>query len=89
MLHAATVAFASCNVTSHTEKAVGINFSNYKIFAWANTGDAKKTDRADNDIIDNNIKNSVSQELAKKGWVEADTNPDVLPGYTVAVKKRY
>lgn len=78
---------AGCNVTSHTEKATGINFSNYKTFAWANTGNTKMTDRTDNDIIDNNIKNSVSRELEKKGWTEAEKNPDVLIDYTVAVKK--
>ena len=80
------LAFASCNVTSHTEKAAGINFSNYKTFSWAGAGDTKKADRADNDIIDNNIKNSVSQELVRKGWSETDNNPDVLLDYTIAVK---
>jgi hypothetical protein len=83
----AGVAFTSCNVTSHTEKAAGVDFSKYKTFAWANAGNVKKTDRADNDIIDNNIKNSVSKELEKKGWIETDDNPDVLLDYTVAVKK--
>jgi hypothetical protein len=89
-LMAATVfafAFTSCNITSHTEKNSSVNFSNYKTFAWANNGAVKKADRADNDIIDNNIKNSVSHELIKKGWAETDNNPDVLLDYTVAVKK--
>ena len=84
---AMALSFASCNVASHTEKAAGIDFSVYKTFAWANSGDMKKADRADNDIIDNNIKNSVSQELVKKGWSETDNNPDVLLDYTVAVKR--
>lgn len=79
-------ALAGCNVTSHTEKAAGTNFSNYKTFAWNNAGDTKKNDRADNDIVDNNIKNSVSQELVKKGWTETENNPDVLLDYTIAVK---
>jgi len=87
LLTAISLAFAGCNVTSHTEKAEGTNFSNYKTFAWANAGDTKKADRADNDIIDNNIKNSVSEELINKGWTEADNNPDVLLDYTVAVKR--
>lgn len=87
VIAAAALAFTSCNVTSHTEKAAGVNFSNYKTFAWVSSTNAKKADRADNDIIDNNIKNSVSEELSKKGWIEADNNPDVLLDYTVAVKK--
>ncbi len=79
--------YASCNVTSHTEKTTGVNFSKYKIFAWANNNNAKKADRADNDMIDNNIKNSISRELEKMGWKETDTNSDVLLDYNVAVEK--
>ena len=86
MLSLGALVFAGCNVTSHTEKAAGVNFSNYKTFSWVKTGDTKKADRADNDIIDNNIKNSVAQELTKKGWTETDRNPDVILDYTVAVK---
>jgi hypothetical protein len=78
---------ARCNVSSHTEKASGVNFSGYKSFAWISPNHAKKADRSDNDIIDNNIKNSVSRELSKKGWVETDNNPDVLLDYTIAVKR--
>ncbi len=83
----AAVVFSSCNVTSHTEKAAGVSFSDYKTFAWASAGILKKGSRADNDIIDNNIKNSISRELIKKGWVETDNSPDVLLGYTIAVRR--
>lgn len=86
LLSAITLISGSCNVSSHTEKAAGVNFANYKTFAWANNGDNKKSDRADNDIVDNNIKNSISKELEKKGWTETDSNPDVLLDYTIAVQ---
>ena len=78
---------ASCNVTSHTEASAGVDFSKYKTFAWANAGDNGKATRGDNDIVDNNIKNSISEELERKGWREVDKQPDVLLDYTVAVKK--
>lgn len=80
------IAFYGCNVTSHTEKATGVDFSRYSSFAWVNSGNGKKTDRSDNGIIDNNIRNAVSEELTKKGWKEVDHNPDVLLDYTIAVK---
>lgn len=83
----AGLAFTGCSITSHTEKAAGVDFSRYRTFSWANSENTRKTDRADNDIVDNNIKNSVSAELEKKGWVETDNNPDVLLDYTIAVKK--
>jgi hypothetical protein len=72
---AVAVSFAGCNVTSHTEKATGVNFSNYKTFAWTGNSNAKKADRVDNDIIDNNIKNSVSEELEKRGGEKLTTIP--------------
>ena len=83
----AGLAFTGCGVTSHTEKAAGVDFSKYKTFAWANSGNSGKAGRSNNDIIDNNIKNSIGEELEKKGWVESEKNPDVLLDYTVAVKK--
>lgn len=77
---------ASCNVTSHTEKAAGVNFSNYKTFAWNTPADSKKDNRVDNDILDNNIKNAVAQELEKKGWTETNDNPSVKLDYTLAIR---
>jgi hypothetical protein len=84
----ATAAFTSCSVTSHTETAQGVNFSNFKTFAWSGNGKSTATDRTDNDIVDNNIKNSISQQLEKKGWVETNDHPDVVLDYMVAVKKQ-
>jgi len=80
-------AVASCNVTSHVEVAQGVNFKNYKTFAWANDSSVKKADRTNSDIVDNNIKNSVGSELEEKGWQETDQQPDVLLDYNVTVKK--
>ncbi len=83
---AAVFTFAGCNVTSHTQQLPGINFNNYKTFAWVNPGINGKGDRSNNDIIDNNIKNSVAMELTNRGWVESETNPDVFLDYTIAVR---
>ena len=83
----AAFAFGSCSTTSQVEVAQGVNFSNYKTFGWANDDGVKKSGRADNDIVDNNIKNSISTELEKKGWQETDQNPDVLLDYNVMVEK--
>jgi hypothetical protein len=83
----AGLALAGCNVTSHVETAQGVDFTKYKTFAWANSGNETTADRSNNDIVDNNIKNSISEELEKKGWQETNDNPDVLLDYTVAVKK--
>lgn len=33
----AALTFAGCSVTSHTETAKGVDFSQYKTFAWSGT----------------------------------------------------
>lgn len=86
LLLAAGIGLVGCATTSHVEVAKGVNFSNYKTFGWANDSGAKKAGRADNQIVDNNIKNSIGMELEQKGWQEAD-NPDVLLDYNVMVEK--
>jgi Domain of unknown function (DUF4136) len=81
------IAFASCNSSSHIEVAPGVNFNSYKTFGWANDNGVKKSGRADNDIVDYNIKNSIGDELEKRGWQETDQQPDVLLDYNVIVEK--
>ena len=78
---------AGCHTSSHVEAAEGVNFNNYKTFGWVNDNGVKKSGRADNGIVDNNIKNSISTELERKGWQEADQHPDVLLDYNVVVEK--
>ena len=81
------VSFAGCSTTSHIEVAKGVDFSKYKTFGWLNDSGVQAANRADNDIIDNNIKNSISVELQKKNWMEADRQPDVWLDYNVMVEK--
>jgi len=81
-------AFSSCAVTTHVETAAGVNFSNYKTFGWANVNGEKKEDIADNDIVDNNIKNAISIQLENQGWKETNQNPDVILDYNVMVERK-
>jgi hypothetical protein len=80
--------FTSCGVTTHIETAPGVNFSNYKTFGWVSVNGEKTEDKADNDIVDNNIKNAISLDLENKGWKETSQNPDVLLDYNVMVEKQ-
>ena len=80
--------FTSCSVTTHVETATGVNFNNYKTFGWAKLNGEKTEDVADNDIVDNNIKNAISLQLENKGWTETSQNPDVILDYNVMVEKK-
>jgi len=79
--------FTSCTTTSHVEVAQGVNFASYKTFGFSDNKNGKSSTRADNEIVDNNIKNSISAELEKQGWKETDQQPDVLVDYNVVVEK--
>ena len=84
---AAIFVFASCTTASHIEVAPGVSFANYKTFGFASDTGAKNPNRADNEIVDNNIKNFISADLEKQGWKETDQQPDVLVDYNVVVEK--
>ena len=83
-----TLLLASCSVTTHVETAAGVNFNSYKTFGWANVNGERKEDIADNDIVDNNIKNAISKQLENKGWKETTQSPDVILDYNVMVEKK-
>ena len=85
---ASVLLLSSCSVTTHIETAAGVNFNNYKTFAWAPPNGERKEDIADNDIVDNNIKNAISKQLENKGWKETTLNPDVILDYNVMVEKK-
>ena len=40
-----------------------------------------------NNLVEQNIKSAVKEELMKEGWQEVKKNPDVLIGYDVLVEK--
>ena len=84
---ASALLFTGCAVSTHIESAAGVNFNNYKTFGWVNGNGEKVEDSADNDIVDNNIKNAISGQLESKGWKETTQNPDVILDYNVMVEK--
>ena len=84
----AAFSFTGCSVATHVETATGVNFNNYKTFGWVTSNGEKTDDRADNDIVDNNIKNDISKQLENKGWKETNQNPDVELDYNVMSGKK-
>jgi hypothetical protein len=83
-----SICITGCSVTSHVETAAGVNFNSYKTFGWVNVNGEKKEDSADNDIVDNNIKNAITLQLENKGWKETNQNPDVILDYNVMVEQK-
>jgi uncharacterized protein YceK len=80
---------AGCSSIAHIEKDETVNFNNYKTYAWAEqrsddtTGKSVKV----SDLTERTIRNAVNVEMAKTGWRESKTKPDVLLAYDVLVER--
>ncbi|WP_315817711.1 DUF4136 domain-containing protein [Paraflavitalea speifideaquila] len=84
-----------CATPAHVEKDEAADFTQYKTFAWVNSEpkdkDNKETPKENkgrkNDLIDKHVQQSVNKELAKQGWKEDKSRPDVLISYDILVEK--
>ena len=66
-----------------------IDFKQYKTFAWyAKDPTSLKNDQFDNQIIESNIKNLVSAELKRRGYIVDIDSPDVLLDYNIMIEKK-
>jgi Domain of unknown function (DUF4136) len=74
---------SSCGTTAHIEKDDTVNFSKYNTFAWA----GKEKDTRAGELLEKNIHTAVNQELAKAGWREVKSRPDILIDYDILVEK--
>lgn len=80
---------AGCASVAHVEKDDSVNFSKYHSYTWveaqASQDDSVKTKVSD--LTERKIKDAVNAELAKAGWRESKTRPDVLISYDVVVER--
>ncbi len=86
----ASFLLVSCATSrAYVEKDESVNFSQYKSFAWVETkenmDDSVKTSVSD--LAERNIRTAVNTELAKAGWRENNSRPDILLTYDVLVEK--
>jgi hypothetical protein len=80
---------AGCASVAHVEKDDSVNFSKYHTYTWVEAKDSESDSaRAKvSDLTERKIKEAVNAELAKNGWRESKTRPDVLINYDVAVER--
>ncbi|MCC9168246.1 DUF4136 domain-containing protein [Pontibacter harenae] len=84
--------FSSCVassgvVQSNTIAAPAASLAKYKTYAWYQEQPAKAPDydRGYSNQLNNNIRRAVEEELQRKGYTKATTNPDVLVAYDVSI----
>ncbi len=61
----------------------GTNFASYKTYQWVDIEDRNNTDQ----LVDQNIKRAVDEQLSQKGLVRVEKDADLYVGYQTAVKE--
>ena len=79
------LAVSSCSVNSHIEKAKGVDMRTYQTFAWKQKDSLKAKQAVSSDIVDNNIRDAINEQLEKQGWQQTSKNAQVLIDYDVAI----
>lgn len=64
------------NISSDYDRSV--NFNTYKTYAWLNDHQPHVATPYDNEIIENNIKNYVDDELDSRNYTPSEDAPDLL-----------
>ncbi len=72
-----------------SEKTKGVNFNNYKTYAWLHTNDTAYTKLADKQKVESALSAAVIQQLSKRGMVLDTVKPDCLFTYTLVLNKTY
>ena len=84
----AALILTGCASVAHVEKDNNADFSKYKTFSWIDRdGSGMQDHNHRNDLMEQNIRAAVNQELQKEGWRESKNRPDILVSFDVLVEK--
>jgi Domain of unknown function (DUF4136) len=72
-----------------SEATKGVDFKNYKTFAWLATKDTAYTKLANKQAVEKFLAAAVYQQLTKRGMTFDSLNPDCLFTYTLILNKTY
>jgi Domain of unknown function (DUF4136) len=72
-----------------SEKTPGIDFQNYKTYAWLPTKDTSFTKLASKKAVESSLSAAVSQQLNSRGMKFDSLTPDCLFTYSLVLTKTY
>jgi len=72
-----------------SEKTPGIDFQNYKTYAWLPTKDTSFTKLANKKTVESALASAVSQQLNARGMKFDSLTPDCLFTYSLVLSKTY
>ena len=82
--------YPTSNNVYQAESTKGVNFKNYKTYAWLPTKeDTSYIKLADKKVVESALAKAVSQQLTEHGMTMDTVNPDCLFTYSLVLKKTY
>ena len=79
----------ACAITPHSEYVEGVDFSQYRSFAWvAKAAQEVEDPILDSEIMEERVRRAAVRALIARGYVEDPANPDMLVTYHTTSKDR-
>ena len=79
----------ACATTPHSEYVEGVDFSQYRSFAWvAKAAQEVEDPILDSEIMEERVRRAAVSALIARGYVEDSANPDMLVTYHTTSKDR-
>ena len=92
-IYATMILLAACYSPTanlyQSEKTPGIDFQNYKTYAWLPTKDTSFTKLANKKTVESALASAVSQQLNARGMKFDSLTPDCLFTYSLVLTKTY
>jgi hypothetical protein len=88
LIVAAGLFITGCKAPVYVQKDESANLNSYKTYSWVDTRkDENDKSAKATAFADISIRNAANKALAKTGWREVKSNPDVLISYDILVEK--
>ncbi len=82
------ILFNACAETAHVIKDNSVNVHSYKTYAWVQKTSPKDGKlNHNNDLVEQNIRNAVGEQLLKRGYVETNTDPELYISTDMLLEK--
>ncbi|HEV7622015.1 MAG TPA: DUF4136 domain-containing protein, partial [Flavisolibacter sp.] len=78
---------SGCSSPVYVQRDETANLAKYKTYMWVETKASQDDNRNTTPFAENVIHQKVNEELAKRGWREVNSNPDVLVEHDILVEK--
>lgn len=84
---AAGIFLTGCGSAVHVEKDKTARLANYRTYSWLDQIKVEGTKSRHVDLIQSNVRDAVNEQLRKKGWVQTQSDPDMLVSTDLLIEK--